>query len=370
MKKILVIEDEKDVREIILDILEAEEFSVRGAKNGEEGIQLAKEYLPDLVICDIMMPKINGFNVLKKLRKNKATSTTPFIFLTAKATKDDLRQGMNLGADDYLTKPFTRQELLNAIASRIQKQVFIEQKTQERLNELRNSISLSLPHELRTPLNGILASSQLLREDFLEMEADEVHQMLGDIQTSAQRLYRLISNFLLYTDLEFLLQNQERFKSLPQDFVQHPNLVVKKAVLQLLESHPERESDLQLELKTDHAVQTSEEFLIKIIEELIDNAFKFSNVGQNVQLKTQVIDQFYCLEVHDQGRGMTAEKIANLGDYKKFERQKYEAGSGLGLAIVRRLVELNAGTLDIQSIPEKMTTVRVTLPIALTKDSG
>ncbi len=366
MKKILVIEDERDVREIILDILEAEEFSVRGAENGKEGIKFAKEYLPDLVICDVMMPEINGYDVLKNLRKNKATSTTPFIFLTAKATKADLRQGMNLGADDYLTKPFTRQELLNSITSRIQKQAIFEQKTQERLDELRNSITLSLPHELRTPLNGILASSQLLMEDFLEMEADEVYQMLGDIQTSAQRLYRQISNFLLYTDLELLLQDQERLKSLAKGSVKSPNLVVKKAAVQLLQSsYPERQSDLKLQLKKmDSAVNASEEFLSKIVEELIDNAFKFSKVGQNIQLKTQVLDQSYCLEVQDQGRGMTAEKIANLGAYKKFNRQQYEEGSGLGLAIVKRLVELNSGTLDIQSIPEKMTKIRVTLPLA------
>jgi len=133
MTKILVIEDEESVRENILDLLEAENFEILAAANGKIGIDLAVSEIPDLILCDLMMPNIDGYEVLKKLNLQATTATIPFIFLTARTAKADVRQGMNLGADDYLTKPFTRSELLNAILGRLDKQTddlkYISKKT-------------------------------------------------------------------------------------------------------------------------------------------------------------------------------------------------------------------------------------------------
>lgn len=123
MNKILLIEDETSVRENILDLLEAEGFETISAPNGKVGIDLALSEAPDLILCDLMMPEVDGYGVLQKLRQEAVTSTIPFIFLTAKSTRTDFRQGMDLGADDYLTKPFTRAELLGAINSRLDKQI-------------------------------------------------------------------------------------------------------------------------------------------------------------------------------------------------------------------------------------------------------
>ena len=132
MTKILVIEDELFVRENIVDLLEAEDFDVFSTENGILGILWAQENIPDLVICDVMMPEINGHDVLAEMREIPETSLTPFIFLTAMADKGDIRHGMELGADDYLTKPFTRDELLSAIHSRLAKQEkLMEQYNQE-----------------------------------------------------------------------------------------------------------------------------------------------------------------------------------------------------------------------------------------------
>jgi YesN/AraC family two-component response regulator len=127
MTKVLVIEDEAETRGIFLDSLEAEGFEAIGAKNGVVGVQKALENLPDLVLCDIMMPELDGYGVLSTLRQDPTTVMIPFIFLTAKATKAEFRQGMDLGADDYLTKPSTVEELLAAIATRLQKQAAIKE---------------------------------------------------------------------------------------------------------------------------------------------------------------------------------------------------------------------------------------------------
>lgn len=121
MKKILLIEDNEAVRENTAEILSLANYEVITAENGKIGIEKAKEILPDLVVCDIMMPNMDGYEVLRNLNKDTRTASTPFIFLTAKIDRADMRMGMNLGADDYLTKPFEENELLEAIASRLQK---------------------------------------------------------------------------------------------------------------------------------------------------------------------------------------------------------------------------------------------------------
>ncbi|MEH1901681.1 MAG: EAL domain-containing response regulator [Nostoc sp.] len=121
MPKILIIEDEEAVRENILDLLEAEDFETLGAANGRIGIHLAISEVPDLILCDLMMPEIDGYGVLRVLRQDPSTATIPFIFITAKSAKSDFRQGMDMGADDYITKPFTRAELLSAIMNRLEK---------------------------------------------------------------------------------------------------------------------------------------------------------------------------------------------------------------------------------------------------------
>ena len=119
MKKILVIEDEELLRANTVQMLEFKDFYTIEAHNGRVGIQLAQEQLPDLILCDVMMPELDGYGVLTTLRQNPATAAIPFIFTTAKVSKVDLCQGMELGADDYLTKPFTADQLLAAIATNL-----------------------------------------------------------------------------------------------------------------------------------------------------------------------------------------------------------------------------------------------------------
>jgi DNA-binding response OmpR family regulator len=127
MPRILVIEDEDRLRDNIAQILEYGDYEVVMANNGITGVELARQYLPDLIVCDIMMKQLDGFGVLQELRADPATAMIPFIFVTAKADRDSMRQGMELGADDYVTKPFTTTELLNAVNARL-----------KRHNEIRN----------------------------------------------------------------------------------------------------------------------------------------------------------------------------------------------------------------------------------------
>ena len=123
MKKVLVIEDEPEMRRNLTTILRLEQFHPLGAENGREGVRLAKQEKPDLILCDVMMPDLDGYGVIAALRDDPETAGIPFVFLTAKGEKPDIRAGMNLGADDYLTKPVAKADLLGAIRSRLERAV-------------------------------------------------------------------------------------------------------------------------------------------------------------------------------------------------------------------------------------------------------
>src|SRR5436189_3298330 len=128
MKSILVIEDNKDIRENTAEILDLAGFKTFTAENGKKGVDIASKEKPDVIICDIMMPELDGYGVLHMIRKNENTQTIPFIFLTAKTERSDFRKGMEMGADDYVTKPFEDIELLNAIEVRLKKAEVMQQK--------------------------------------------------------------------------------------------------------------------------------------------------------------------------------------------------------------------------------------------------
>jgi len=162
MTKILVIEDEEAVRENLLDLLEAENFETITAANGKIGLSLAISEIPDLILCDIMMPEIDGYGVLSGLRQEPLTATIPFIFLSAKSAKSDFRQGMDMGADDYLTKPFTRTELLNAIINKLEKHAVLRKHL---LTQSNLQISNPRKHLLETNLRKLIQT-----EDFPQFD--------------------------------------------------------------------------------------------------------------------------------------------------------------------------------------------------------
>ncbi len=196
MKTILVIEDEKTLRTNIVQILEFEDFVTIEANNGFLGIKLAQKPLPDLILCDVIMPKIDGYSVLAALRQNPTTASIPFIFTTAKASKADFRQGMNLGADDYLIKPITADELLSAISTRFERQATLSQsciaelkQAEEQLHHLIHYDSLTnLPNQflLREQLNQLIIEAdyedRLIPIFIVQLDRlDQINNVLGHL---------------------------------------------------------------------------------------------------------------------------------------------------------------------------------------------
>jgi two-component system sensor histidine kinase/response regulator len=202
MKKILVIDDEEWLREMMLLALRQRGFDVIEAENGEKGIEVARKELPDLILCDVNMDKVDGYLTLSSLRSEPATASIPFILMTGLADQAGMRHGMELGADDYLPKPFTIEALYAAVDARLKKAKTVREEAERKLADLRDNISMMLPHELRTPLNGILAYGEILVADAETISPKDIAEMGQVIYDSGKRLERLIENFLIYAQLE------------------------------------------------------------------------------------------------------------------------------------------------------------------------
>ncbi len=360
--KILVIEDEPTIRENIKEILQIAKFQPIVAADGNEGIKLAIANLPDLIICDIMMPELDGYQVLEMIKEEKKTQNIPFIFLTAKSERNDFRYGMNLGADDYLTKPFNLEQLLTAINTRLKKKINIENETETKLKELRQNINLSLPHELRTPLNGILGSGYLLKQLSHDPQPEDIEEIADVIIESGERLYQLIQNYLLYAELELLgtdINYQTSLKT-PENRCLTSSII--KDIATKEAEKADGKFDLSLNLE-DGVVFVEKAYFEKMLQEIINNAFKFSEKGSPVQIITNNNEEYFNIFVIDHGRGMSANEIVNIGAYKQFNRKIYaQEGVGLGLAIAKRIVELSGGSFNIKSVVGQNTIVQIIFP--------
>jgi signal transduction histidine kinase len=361
MKQILVIDDEEWLREMVHMALAEKGYDVIEAENGAVGIDKARKHLPDLILCDVNMEKVDGYLTLSALRNEPATAAIPFILMTGLADQAGMRHGMELGADDYLPKPFTIDGLYAAVDARIKKAQALREEAEKKLADLRGNLSLMLPHEMRTPLNGILAYGEILAAEAATLPAKEVAEMGQVIHDSGKRLERLIENFLIYAQIELLGADAQKSSLL--------RLKQTQASAKLIEDHARgqaqaanRPDDLTLDL-TDQPLPISEDYLAKIVDEVVQNAFKFSEAGTRVRVALSGSPNGVVLSVTDQGRGFTTEHITKVGAYMQFERTIQEQqGQGLGLVIARRLTELHGGTLSIQSERGAGTTVAVKLP--------
>jgi len=370
MKKILVIDDAEFILESTSTLLGFEGYDIATASDGLSGFEMALQTKPDLILCDISMPGLDGYGVLEKIRSNVATRTLPFIFLTAFTDKANMRTGMEKGADDYLIKPFTREELLSAIEAQWKKSSIVEQHLQQKVDEVSKSISSALPHEFRTVLNQISGSAKFLHSNSTNVSSDDIKEISLDIIHSTQRLLKITENYLIYARIESISNNHNK-RALLKSFHTDEPIAMMIDIAKNIASKYERPGDLQIDAElTNLYIEMSTESFHKIIDELVDNAFKFSKAGQKVNIAANLNDSHIEFKITDFGRGMSTDQINSIGAYIQFERQIYEQqGVGLGLMIAKKIVEIHDGKFVIQSKDGKGTTVNFTISAKLLSSS-
>ena len=191
MQSVLIIDDSEDVRATIAKTLNYFGFTTRQATDGMAGIQMALEWHPDLILCDVRMPGMDGYRALEAIRGMPAIATTPFIFLTAAMDKSDMRRGMCCGADDYLTKPFTAEELLEAVTARLAKQADLQCEIFKRAEKLRHGVAQLLTKEITGPLDGILGLTSRMIQEYPSLPPERVLANARQINESVARVNQL-----------------------------------------------------------------------------------------------------------------------------------------------------------------------------------
>jgi len=348
LKTILVVEDDKTIRENIVEILESKNFKVLASENGNEGYKIALEHQIDLIISDIEMPVMNGFEFLNQVRFHKEICNTPFLFLTSKSMQSDLRKGMNLGADDYLFKPFTINELLTSIEVRLQKHKKIEAEINEKILKIVKQLNNTASHEYNTPLNGILGYSNIILSNFDALPSSRIKEFVGNIKKSGDRLKKTVDKTLLYRSyLNMTEENILKLINNDSTVVMNQNLI--SNFCYEIADNAIRIKDLYFNI--ENAVIFAEPHKLNIIiEELTENALNFSNKNTQINIIGRSIDDCYQLSFFNKGRGFTTEQITKIGPFVQFDRDEFEQqGSGLGLYNVMTLCKYHNIGFKIES---------------------
>ena len=356
------------LRENILTWLSFEGFEAVGAADGVAGVNAAIVHQPDLIVCDINLPRLDGFGVLLDLQSNPATHSIPFIFLTARAGLDDFRRGMQLGADDYLTKPFERLELLHAIQTRLGKKAALEQAFWEQIGVFKEALSheraqrllhaklvAMFSHDFRTPLNAIIMSGWLLRDHADRLDGPHRMAHLKQIDSSARKLIQLLDDMLLAAQME---AGRFIFNPEPTDlaaFIQ--------AILDEFKAIYSETYTILFDCRFTGTALIDGRLLRQITTNLISNAFKYSPMNSEVHITLDSVAEHYVLIVQDHGIGIPAADQEHL--FEAFERGSNVGkvpGTGIGLTTVRQAVEWHGGAITFVSKEGVGTTFTVMLP--------
>ncbi len=344
--KVLVIEDDARWRTLVELSLEVEGHTVLTAADGLAGLALATEK-PDVILCDVEMPRLNGYAVLEALRQQPELRSIPFIFLTARSARSDQRKGMVLGADDYITKPFEPHELVDSIAGVLAKRESLSDRLKHYTEEYRREMAAPWAHELLTPLNGILGIAAQLESEAGSIPPADLRDLARSISQSARRQQALARKLLQYFQLE---QLREANWSDPSAAME-AGAGLEDEVIGVAE-RLSRSADLHLDC-APAAVRISPAWLRAAACELVENAFKFSPAGTPVTVTGRITDGVYRIEITDRGPGMTAEEIGQIAAFRQFDRAKHEQqGLGLGLAIVTHIAALHHAPLVFEPGPE------------------
>ena len=353
MSRVLIVDDSKDMRDVIADILSHEGYEVSLAEHGEAGLAQAAAMHPDLILCDIMMPGLSGYEVLSALRREPQTAVTPVVFLTGVGGPEAQRAGMNLGADDYLEKPVHRGVLLAAVAARLKRSAAVRKEAERRLQELTDDLACSLlPHEFLTPLTSVMGLASLLMEEGA-IQASDMREVGRGIMDAGRMLESLIEKFLAYAELHTAtsvstigLPAEEAFE-IAQDEATHRALRSDRGESLDMWGEP-----VPVPVAVDH--------WRLLIRELVDNALKFSRPSSRITVGLIMIEGAATLTVRDHGQGMSPEHLEGLESRAPFlRRHQAQPGLGLGLTIVRRLLKLYGGSLSFETAPGQGTTARV-----------
>lgn len=364
-KTILVVEDHPTMAEGICDVLEVEGYEVIVASNGVEGLSRLEEGGVDLILADIMMPLMDGYDFYEKVRERPKWTTIPFVFLTAKGQKEDVRAGKRLGADDYLKKPFDPADLLVVVEAKLRRAEEVKQVVEQDLDVLKKNILNSLSHEFRTPLTYIQGYTDLLLDSDMSSEPEIFKDFLERIRLGSQRIHSLVDDFILLVSLE----SGEVAQTISEGSAVTDLMPTLRATTSTFQKKMDEKG---ITLHTDWSAKlppvfAAPSFIDNALGRLLDNAIKFSPLeGGEVWVSARAANNQVRIAVRDNGVGIPAEEQSRVFDrFYQVNRDYYEQqGVGLGLSIAQIIIELHHGTIEVESTSGQGSTFTIVLPAA------
>lgn len=363
---ILIVDDIEQNLQVLGEILTAEGLRFAAAMNGKKALEVVARRRPDLLLLDMMMPDMDGYEVCRQLKANPDTADIPVIFLTAADDKESLVQAFNVGAVDYITKPFHASELLSRIYAQLELQKTREalQDANEQLrqsNEMKDRLFSLVAHDLRGPFQTFIGTADLLTHYVDRLTKEQLVQMSRRLTETSQNLFTLTDNLLTWARAQMMQNNIT------------PQVVDISATaatcMALFESQAAEKNITLVNNITVGTVATVDvELFNTVLRNLLSNAVKFTPSGGTITVEATYSGACVSCAVNDTGIGMNEDTIVRL-----FSRESHstttgtegEKGTGLGLLLCKELLERNGGTITVESMIGRGTTFCFTLPEVL-----
>jgi two-component system, sensor histidine kinase and response regulator len=360
---VLVVDDEAMNRELLHDLLEVRAYTVLAASDGEEGLSIAREQLPDAVLLDVMMPRIDGFEVCRLLKADERTAFIPVLLVTSLDAREDRLKGIEAGANDFITKPIDSADLLlrvrNAVSTkRLYDQVARQYRHLQSLEAARDNLVHMIVHDLRSPLTGLQAYLDLLLMSPAATADGEIQEFAGEAKAIAQRLSQMITQVLDVSRFE-----AGKMPVAPQlvDLTQ----LVRAAVATL--GPPPSGVKLVYDLPGEPTpAEWDPDLMSRVIANLVGNAYRFSPKGEAVLIALELREGLARVTVSDSGPGVPAEMRSHI--FEKFGQVSSAgrgrgASTGLGLTFCKLAVEAHGGWIGVDNAPRRGSTFWIELPV-------
>ncbi len=364
---VLLLDDDITLLESLTDFLTLSDFEVMVGHSGVDGLEKLKETQPDIIICDIMMPLLDGFEFFSQVRQNQKWVSIPFIFLSAKGETKDVLAGYSLGADHYITKPFDPDELLVLVKAHLERAKEIRIFLNRQIKRQASLDAKSLNAELHGPLELINTYLKTYQRELDRLEPNRAKQLSGLMTGTLNRMVKLLEDLMLITYIDSgAVQVEIHSLYQPLDLVEELQEVLAK----FTEAASTKQLSLVPFFPAELEIHGHAHFVRDIFHRLIENALKFSQPGGNIWIEAKILRENAVVTIRDEGMGISEkqqkELFSRLQDPDRIKIEKQ--GGGLGLAIVARLARLHGGEIQVESTLGKGTAFKVVLPLNLGED--
>lgn len=365
---ILIVDDTPKNIQVLGKTLHEIGYNVSIATSGSQALDSVKKESPDLILLDIQMPEMDGFEVCKILQANPDTKEIPVIFLTAVIDSEKIVKGFEIGAVDYITKPFHTAELTMRVATHIEIKQSREKirKTNEQLKELnatKDKFFSIIAHDLKNPFNTLLGFSKLLFENAPNYTTDQIQQYAQIMNHTAKQSYALLENLM-----QWAKSQTEKIKIIPRNSSMNELLSITIPIIN--GSALKKNITIESNISTEDIVYTDNSLTATILRNLLTNAIKFTHANGKITVSTQKKDIFLEVSITDTGVGiepMNIDKLFRIDSKVTSHGTDNEEGTGLGLILCKEFVEKQGGTIWAISEVGKGSTFTFTLPLAETK---